>query len=77
MVDKLYFYNRSRDVYPGKSTNEEVATPEQYDRLSQIPEWRKILSNFSDDCEIEHAGLTYRTSAQIIQEARYRSRQHS
>jgi predicted NAD-dependent protein-ADP-ribosyltransferase YbiA (DUF1768 family) len=46
MTDKLYFYSRSRDVFPGCGANEDVTDPSEYENLSKIPDWRKILSNF-------------------------------
>lgn len=72
MDDKLYFYSKSRDVYPGKGTNEVVAQPNDYLMLSQIPNWRRILSNFSDDCIIKHDGSTYRTIEHAFQSEKIR-----
>ncbi len=69
-ADKLYFYSKSRDVYPGKGTNEVVATSSDYSPLAQIPRWRQVLSNFSDDCDIRHGGLTYRTMEHAFQAAK-------
>ncbi len=67
MVDKLYFYSKSRDVYPGKGTKENVHSPEHYVPLSHIPKWRQLLSNFSEDGQIKYAGFTYRTIEHAFQ----------
>jgi predicted NAD-dependent protein-ADP-ribosyltransferase YbiA (DUF1768 family) len=44
--DKLFYYSKSRDLYPGKGVNEYVTEENKYEKLSKIPNWRKILSNF-------------------------------
>ena len=49
MADKLYFYSRSRDVFPGCGPNEQVSNSSNYEKLSRIPDWRKVLSNFHSD----------------------------
>lgn len=67
MSDKLYFYSKSRDVYPGRGANEIVQDPVKYLPLSLIPRWRQVLSNFSDDCTIEYNCLTYRTIEHVFQ----------
>eukprot|EP00891_Asterochloris_glomerata_P005751 jgi/Astpho2/5751/fgenesh1_pg.00080_%23_20_t len=41
--------------------------PSDYIALSQIPRWRQVLSNFSDDCEIKYGGLRYRTIEHVFQ----------
>lgn len=46
MCDKLYYYSKSRDVYPGKGANEFVSDPKKYKKLSKTKNWRRILSNF-------------------------------
>ena len=46
MNDKLFYYSKSRDVVPGKGTNEFVENSEIYNELKIIKDWRKILSNF-------------------------------
>lgn len=46
MVDKFYFYSKSRDEPPGKGTNEHVKVPSQYEELKRVKDWRKMLSNF-------------------------------
>lgn len=44
--DKLFYFSGSRDVKPGKGTNEHVSVPSKYSYLEGIKDWRKILSNF-------------------------------
>ena len=46
--DKLFFYSKSRHVIPGKGAREVVLNPESYSALSEIKDWRKILSNFHE-----------------------------
>ena len=70
MTDKLYFYSKSRDVYPGTGTIEVCLDPSTYLELSSIPRWRQVLSNFSDDCDIEYKGRTYRTIEHAFQAAK-------
>ncbi len=72
MSDKLYFHSKSRDVYPGRGTNEVAQDPVRYLTLSLIPRWRQVLSNFSDDCHIEHNSLTYRTIEHAFQAEKIR-----
>lgn len=72
MPDKLCFYSRSRDAYPGRGTGEQVTNTQDYNVLSQIPHWRQVLSNFSDDCVFEYEGLTYRTVEHAFQAAKIR-----
>jgi ribA/ribD-fused uncharacterized protein len=45
-MDKLCFYSKSRDVKPGKGTNEFVNDATDYMDLASVKDWRKILSNF-------------------------------
>ena len=72
MPDKLYFWSNSKDALPGRGTNESVAEPAEYATLASIPGWRKVLSNFSDACHVEHEGLTYRTVEHAFQAAKIR-----
>ena len=46
MSDKLFFFSKSKDVAPGKGTNEIVSDITLYKDLANIKDWRKILSNF-------------------------------
>ena len=68
--DKLYFFSKSRDAAPGKGTNEYTESLQNYEKLSQIPRWRQILSNFSDDCKVKSSGLTYQTIEHAFQAAK-------
>jgi ribA/ribD-fused uncharacterized protein len=45
-MDRLYYFSRSADKYPGKGSNEYVKNPNDYLELSKIADWRKMLSNF-------------------------------
>lgn len=72
MPDKLYFYSKSRDVAPGRGTNEHVEDPDEYTTLEQIPDWRKILSNFSADGIVEFGGRSYRTVEHVFQAEKIR-----
>lgn len=58
--DTLCFYSKSKDVYPGRGAGESVANPEDYKELSQIDDWRKILSNFHI-CQFDYDYYTYNT----------------
>jgi predicted NAD-dependent protein-ADP-ribosyltransferase YbiA (DUF1768 family) len=44
--DKLFYYSKSKDVYPGLGVNEYVKDPNLYKGLSKYKDWRKVLSNF-------------------------------
>lgn len=44
--DRLYFFSRSADKYPGTGANEYVTDRNKYIELSKIPNWRQMLSNF-------------------------------
>jgi len=44
----LQFYSKSAEKpYPGKGSGEKLGDKERYLELSRIPNWRRILSNFS------------------------------
>src|SRR5690348_14774068 len=43
--DKLFYYSKSADKYPGKGVNE-YTKENIYKELSTIKNWRKMLSNF-------------------------------
>ena len=66
MNDKLYFYSKSRDVAPGKGTNEVVENVSLYEELTKIKDWRKILSNFHM-CPFKYEGYTYNTIEHVFQ----------
>lgn len=40
------FFSSSADKLPGKGADEYVKDPQKYTELSQIKDWRKMLSNF-------------------------------
>ena len=42
--DVLFYFSKSKDVYPGTGVNEHADG--NYDELSRIPNWRHMLSNF-------------------------------
>lgn len=45
-MDKLFYFSKSQDKLPGKGANEFVQNSTLYTELSNIKDWRKILSNF-------------------------------
>lgn len=66
MTDKLFFYSKSRDVAPGKGSNEYVGNSGDYNELEHISNWRKILSNFHV-CPFKYEGLTYNSIEHVFQ----------
>lgn len=64
--DKLYFYSKSKDVLPGKGVNEFVKNLDFYKDLSQIEDFRKVLSNFHV-CPFNYDGSTYKTIEHVFQ----------
>lgn len=46
MEDKIYYYSKSRDVTVGNGIHEYIQNPKDYHILNNIPNFRKILSNF-------------------------------
>ena len=64
--DKLYYYSRSKDLYPGKGINEFVNDPSDYKELSEIPNWRQILSNFNESIFL-YKNKKYRTIEHAFQ----------
>ena len=67
--DKLFYYSKSRDTFPGKGTNEEVQDPKNYKELSKIKDWRKILSNFYE-APFVYNDVTYNTVEHAFQAAK-------
>ena len=65
--DKLYFYSKSRDVPPGKGTNEHVSDHATYAGLARVRGWRQILSNFSVTCPVRWHGLSFQTIEHAFQ----------
>jgi len=45
-MDKLYYYSKSANKPVGKGVNEYIKDISKYKKLSEIKNWRKILSNF-------------------------------
>ncbi len=66
MNDKLFYYSKSRDVAPGKGTNEFVENSEIYNELKTIKDWRKILSNFHE-YPFSYENYTYKTIEHAFQ----------
>jgi len=64
--DKLYFYSKSKDVYPGKGTNEYVEDTIKYSALSKVKDWRKTLSNFHFE-PFKYNGYTWNTIEHVFQ----------
>jgi predicted NAD-dependent protein-ADP-ribosyltransferase YbiA (DUF1768 family) len=58
--DILYYYSGSANKVPGKGVNETVSQPSNYIALRNIPNWRRVLSNFYEG-EFVYRGLWYRT----------------
>lgn len=66
--DKLYFYSKSRDVPPGRGTNEFVADECNYADLAKIPNWRRLLSNFhAPGGHIKYGGHEFMTIEHAFQ----------
>jgi predicted NAD-dependent protein-ADP-ribosyltransferase YbiA (DUF1768 family) len=64
--DKLFYYSKSKDVYPGQGVNENVNHPEEFKKLSQIPNWRLVLSNFYVS-PFEYEGYTWNSVEHAFQ----------
>jgi predicted NAD-dependent protein-ADP-ribosyltransferase YbiA (DUF1768 family) len=64
--DKLYFYTKSKHVAPGKGANEHVEDASVYAKLAEIPDWRKILSNFHV-CPFTYQGKRYNSIEHVFQ----------
>lgn len=52
-ADIFRFYIGSADKLPGQGDNERVADAALYQRLRQIPHWRRMFSSLWDD--VSHA----------------------
>lgn len=65
-ADKLYFFWRSANKYPGLGSNESVSDPSKYLELSKIPDWRQKLSNFWV-APFEVNGLVYNSMEHLYQ----------
>lgn len=66
MSDKLYFFSKSKDVAPGKGTNETVSDSSLYTDLTAIKDWRKVLSNFHL-APFKFDGYTWNTIEHVFQ----------
>jgi len=44
-IDKLFFFSKSANKYPGRGVHEYVSDYKIYEELNKIKDWRKILSN--------------------------------
>lgn len=64
--DKFYFFSRSKDVPPGEGTNEYVKDAKLYNRLGQIRNFRRILSNFHV-YPFKFEGYTYNSIEHVFQ----------
>ena len=64
--DRLYFYSKSADRFPGKGANEFVSNPSDYTELARIKDFRKVLSNFHY-CPFVFEGKTYNTIEHVFQ----------
>ena len=55
-MDKLFFYSKSRDAYPGKGTNEYIKNPEGYTQLKNIPHWcnryKQMWNSRARECQL-------------------------
>jgi predicted NAD-dependent protein-ADP-ribosyltransferase YbiA (DUF1768 family) len=67
------FYSKSADVYPGKGAGERVAQENvnDYNALSKIKDWRKILSNFYIS-HIKIDGLTWASVEHYYQASKFK-----
>lgn len=70
MTDKLCFFSGSKDVYPGKGTNEEITNPDDYFELSNYQNWRQKLSNFYIS-PFKYKNKTYRTAEHAFQASKF------
>jgi predicted NAD-dependent protein-ADP-ribosyltransferase YbiA (DUF1768 family) len=68
-TDRLFFHSGSADRAPGVGRHESVVDPSAYAALAQIPNWRKMLSNFWV-ADFVYEGLTYRTVEHCFQAAK-------
>jgi predicted NAD-dependent protein-ADP-ribosyltransferase YbiA (DUF1768 family) len=68
MTTVLFYYSKSSNKPPGKGSNESICEENipLFSSLSQIQDWRRILSNFSVG-EFEYNGSHYRTAEHAFQ----------
>lgn len=56
--DVFCFFSNSKSVYPGTGTGESLSSSFRYEDLSQVADWRKVLSNFHV-AKFRYDGLTW------------------
>ena len=71
MSDALYFNSRSADKKVGKGTNEHVKNEEDYEELSKIKDWRKVLSNFNEN-PFFYGGYCWKTVEHAFQAHKFK-----
>ncbi len=69
--DVFRFFAKSADKEPGKGAQERVSDPAAYEVLKNIPDWRKVLSNFHV-CPFAFEGRVYRTIEHAFQAEKIR-----
>jgi len=67
--DRLFYYSKSRDAKPGKGANEYTTDINRYKKLSDVKDWRKILSNFYVD-PFKWNGRTWNSVEHAFQSAK-------
>lgn len=65
MEDTLFFFSRSAHKVPGKGANEHINDLQNYQKLSLIPNWRRMLSNFYV-CPFEVEGFRWNTVEHML-----------
>lgn len=68
--DKLFFFSKSYDYFPGKGANEYVEDSDSYKELSKIKNWRKMLSNFHE-YQFEYDGKKYNSIEHAFQGTKF------
>lgn len=64
--NRLAFYSKSRDVDPGRGTQERVDDLRRYYELAKFPNWRRTLSNFHV-APFLFDGMTYNSIEHVFQ----------
>ncbi len=72
MNDKLQFFYRSADKFPGKGTGENINNPHKYNKLSKIKNWRKVFSSLWDEQSFQYNNFTYRSFEHAFQSEKFR-----
>ena len=68
-MDKFAYFSKSANKLPGKGTGEYVSNPKNYEQLSKINNWRRVLSNFHK-CPFTYNNLLYNTIEHAFQAAK-------